>query len=365
MQRLDEVPDTATYRYVIDACASACARDAERERALHLLALTLESMRALNLPPAASTYQSVIRAFAVCGEWQAARHLLNEMRLRGLEPGEITYTIVIDACAKGGEWRAAIGALEEMRSRELEPGVITYNSVINACAKGGEWQRALDLLEEIRSRALVPDNITYGSVINACGKGGEWQRALHLLEEMQWRHDLTPDLTTYGAALNACAISRQPEHALSLFAALEREGRAPNQPCWNNLIDAIGPTHAQSRSVLLQMLREQRLLVGAVSVVAQVPTFDLHGLGEEAAAAVVRWWLLEELPRGLAAREMSRPTRVRLITGRGNSRRLPSKGGVKKRVLALVDELDGTIVRQSNQGLVVVEWPLRRRASAP
>ena len=242
-----------------------------------------------------------------------------------------------------------------MRSRGLVPNEITYSSVINACAKGDQWQRALDLLEEMRSRGLVPDEITYNSVINACAKGDQWQRALNLFDRMRFCN-LTPNLVTYDAALNACAIGRQPERALSLFESLQQERLTPELSHWSHLLDAIGPNHEQSRSLLLQML-EQPFFADADSIEAGVPTLDLHGLSAGAAEMVVRWWLLDKLPKRLDPGDMSVPTQVVLVTGHGESRVLKEAGDVKKRVLEVVNEL-GTVVEQTNRGRVVLAWPL-------
>jgi pentatricopeptide repeat protein len=169
---------------------------------------------------------------------------------------------------------------------------------------------------------------------------------------------LTPDSISYDAALNACAIGRQPERALSLFESLQRERLTPEQSHWCHVLDALGPNHAQSRSLLLRMV-EQPFFSGAESVEAGMPKFDLHGLSAGAAEMVVRWWLLNQLPKRLAAGEMSEPTHVVLVTGHGESRVLKEAGVVKQRVLELASEL-GTVVEQSNRGRVVLAWPLTR-----
>ena len=207
----------------------------------------------------------------------------------------------------------------------------------------------------MRSRGLVPNEITYSSVINACAKGNEWRRALELFDEMPSRN-LTPNSNSYAAALNACAIGCQPERALSLFESLQRERLTPEMSHWSHLLDAIGPNHAQSRSLLLRMVA-QPFFAGAESIEAGMPTFDLHGLSAGAAEMVVRWWLFQELPERLAAGKMSEPTHVVLVTGHGESRVLKAAGVVKERVLELASEL-GTVVEQSNCGCVVLEWPL-------
>ena len=72
---------------------------------------------------------------------------------------------------------------------------------------------------------------------------------------------------------------------------------------------------------------------------------------------VVRWWLLQELPQRLEARKMSAPAQVALVTGHGESRVLKEASVVKQRVLVVVNEL-GSVVEQSNLGLVVLKWPL-------
>ena len=242
-----------------------------------------------------------------------------------------------------------------MLSRGSVPDAITYSSVIHACANGGNSRRALNLLDEMRSRGLAPDKITYSSVINACAKGNEWQRALDLFDKMRICK-LTPDLVTYDAALNACAIGRQPERALSLFESLQQEGLTPKLSHWCHMLDALGPNHAQSWSLLLQMV-EQPFFAGAEPIEAGMPKFDLHGLSAGAAEMVVRWWLSERLPMKRKASKMSQPTHGVLVTGHGESREHKEAGVVKQRVLDVANEL-GTVVDQSNRGRVVLAWPL-------
>ena len=287
--------------------------------------------------------------------WTEALRLLNEMRQKGFPPNVFNYNCAINRCAKGGKWQCALDLLDEMRSRRLAPDEITYSSVINACAKGDEWRRALGLLEEMRTRGLVPNEITYTSVIDACAKGGEWWRSLELFDEML-SYNLTPDSIAYDAALNACAIGRQPERALSLFESLQRERLTPDVSHWSHLLDAIGPNHAQSRSLLLRMVG-QPFFAGAESIEAGVPEFDLHGLSTGAAEMVVHWWLREKLPQRLEAGKMSEPTHVVLVTGHGESRVLKEAGVVKQRVLELAS-VRGTVVEHSNRGCVVLASPL-------
>ncbi len=207
----------------------------------------------------------------------------------------------------------------------------------------------------MRSRGLVPNEITYNSVIHACAKGDEWRRALELFDDLRWRN-LTPDSTIYGAALNACAIGRQPERALCIFESLQMEGLTPELGHWSHLLDAMGPSHAQSRSLLLRMVG-QPFFAGAESIEVGMPKFDLHGLSAGAAEMAVRWWLRDALPQRLEAGTMSEPTHVMLVTGHGESRVLKEASVVKQRVLELASEL-GTVVDQSNRGRVVLAWPL-------
>ena len=168
--------------------------------------------------------------------------------------------------------------------------------------------------------------------------------------------NLTPDLVTYDAALNACAIGRQPERALSLFESLQQERLTPELSHWCHLLDALGPNHAQSWSLLLRMV-EQPFFAGAESIEAGVPTLDLHGLSAGAAEMVVRFWLSEGLPQRLSPGKMSKPTHVVLVTGHGESRVLRNGSVVKQRVLEVANEL-GTVMEQSNRGRVVLAWPL-------
>ena len=126
---------------------------------------------------------------------------------------------------------------------------------------------------------------------------------------------------------------------------------------WSHLLDAIGPNHAQSRSLLLRMIGQPFFAV-AESIEVGMAKFDLHGLSAGAAEMVVRWWLLQELPRRLFAGKISEPTRVVLVTGHSESRVCKRGSIVKERVLEVANEL-GTVVEQSNRGRVVLEWPLR------
>ena len=130
----------------------------------------------------------------------------------------------------------------------------------------------------------------------------------------------------------------------------------PELSHWCHLLDAIGPTHSQSRALLLRMTG-QLLVAGAESIEVGVPRLDLHGLSAGAAEMVVRWWLLVELPRRLENGEMREPAHVMLVTGHGESRVLKEAGVVRQRVLEVVNEL-GTVVEQSNPGCVMLTWPL-------
>ena len=48
-----------------------------------------------------------------------AESLLSEMKSRGIKPADISYNNLISACGMGGEWQLALNLFDEMRKSSL------------------------------------------------------------------------------------------------------------------------------------------------------------------------------------------------------------------------------------------------------
>lgn len=174
-----------------------------------------------------------------------------------MSPDAMTFNSVINACKISGQWRVALGVLREMQATETHPSVVTYNNVMSACAKGGQSERAVALLEEMmRGRgAVTPDVVSFSIVIETLEKGGRTSEADELYTRaMEGPYDAFGQLYRLGG--------RGDRHILDLHGTSEAVARVvlrvfleemrsgARQPLGVLVITGRGK-HSQQRSAVL------------------------------------------------------------------------------------------------------------------
>lgn len=53
-----------------------------------------------------------------------------------VERNVISYNAVINACAVSGQWEKSVKLFTSMKDTDIKPNAITYNSVMKACSVG-------------------------------------------------------------------------------------------------------------------------------------------------------------------------------------------------------------------------------------
>ena len=193
------------------AAMNACAKAAEWEASLELLAKTTVDNYVLN---------AALNSCEKAGRWDIALNILEKFApLAGL----ITYNAAIGSCKQDGRWKRCLLLWQDLLARGLQPDVITYNCAIGSCQVAGEWVVALSLFNAMCSTSTVPDGTTYTELLGALEKTNQWTRALHIFSMAS--QQLEPDGTLTGSVAGAVSAAKGPNVAMSLLRTMLKRWR--------------------------------------------------------------------------------------------------------------------------------------------
>jgi pentatricopeptide repeat protein len=103
----------------------------------------------------AVSYNTVMKAYAQCGDYPNAVKVLMRMRARGLQPNAITYNSLIDAAARTGEAAAAWEFYRDMVTGGFPGDKYTCSILIKTLSPsptGDRIRKCLDLLREVGTK---------------------------------------------------------------------------------------------------------------------------------------------------------------------------------------------------------------------
>ncbi|EFC50661.1 predicted protein [Naegleria gruberi] len=157
-----------------------------------------------------------------------------------LLPSEYTYNAVMTACAVRGDYKKAYGYLREMQSEyHISPTIVSYSIVVHAMVRAGKVDEAFQMVELMRSHNLPTDTVIHTDLIQGCIKKGDLERAWNHYMAMGMVYGIPHDEVTVTTMINACAMRGQAERAMMLFRRLEQQMMIePTEVTFNTLIKA-------------------------------------------------------------------------------------------------------------------------------
>ncbi|CAB9525801.1 Pentatricopeptide repeat-containing protein [Seminavis robusta] len=211
-------PDVVTFSIVITAWAnSGDPRAAERAKSIYREIELLSLKQECDLKLDNGFYQSMLRAFAVTGDVEAAESLLEMIRHTdeaSIRPDRYMFQAVLQAYTRSNQGLDhadnADALLQEMKGRSVENGALypdreCYHCVLECWANSKDLSKAAErsealLLEMARNlRANTkPTPLTYSRVLNTMARAGDTERTKALLRCMYQKPGME---STLGAAL--------------------------------------------------------------------------------------------------------------------------------------------------------------------
>merc|ERR1719261_472343 len=129
------------------------------------------------------SYNTLIKAHLMHGNFQKARGVMEDMKKLGLQPNRVTFNELLNAAVTHGSRRSDIWELvKEMKNAEIPPNQVTCAILLkNLNAKSAETDILLtmDLIETIDEPM---DEVLLSSVVEACVRIGQPHLLAHKLQ---------------------------------------------------------------------------------------------------------------------------------------------------------------------------------------
>ena len=331
------VPNTISYTTVMDAWSRAAAAAAasstsgnitetpmSRKATPQYVQQLLDEMRHAyesgknpNVKPNATTYGTVISAWAQCSSGiqkaaQNAESLLKQMETifeqtsdSDIRPTIMHYNMVLHALSNDKRPDSARRAerilfqLEKKWSNDEtsapQPDLLSYNTVLNAYAKSrepGSAQRAELLLEamiaqfETQGRKhLKPDTVSFTAVIDAMSKDNSGSHQAIKAEALLWRmlsfrdSSIKPNEKTFTSVIHAYARDASVESSRRAELLLKRMSQEanvePNICTYNAVLDTFAKCGLAEKAeeLLHKIILERKVQVDRLSFTACIESW--------------------------------------------------------------------------------------------
>jgi pentatricopeptide repeat protein len=227
------VPDTQCYNIAISAAAKAGTSGG--------LQLVMKLFDALSEPSIlfkgktagkpeknAATYNSVIGALALAGQYDDAFKVFFNMKRVGIRPDKFTYTSLLKACVNDGDLQEL---LYDMQEQGVKPDVVMYNAMIRSMVDDGKLAEARTLVTQMEARGVSANSKTYGILMKGLLKASKPGACIALFETAcsnDQTSQLTENVYLYTTAVTAAALLGDHERALDLVSRMSAIGVKPN-----------------------------------------------------------------------------------------------------------------------------------------
>ncbi|KAL0332369.1 UNVERIFIED_CONTAM: Pentatricopeptide repeat-containing protein [Sesamum calycinum] len=177
------------------------------------------------------SYNTLISAYAECGNVSQALKLFLGMRESGLAMDGFTFSAAITACSE------VIGLVKQLHSRAISGGFDSYASVDNALISGYSKNGFFHEAERVfRDMGGVKDEVSWNSMIVAYGQQREGLKALELYQEMV-RQELYVDMFTLASVLSAYTSMEDLLGGMQFHGQMVKMGFHRNAHVGSGLID--------------------------------------------------------------------------------------------------------------------------------
>lgn len=263
---LDLRPSTITFNAIINVWSKTRTPDAG-DRAAYWLK---EMEERENIEPDLVSYNTVIAAYAKCGQAEEAetilRNLISAAKNGEIEftPNCVTFAAVIDAHAYNGEPRKAerlLDLMNQIRDEEgwsdLEANDFCLNGIIKAYMKSKDRNKVDKCLTLLQENRQICTEVSYSLVIEGLskskrlGQGYIEDTAKRILESMWEQYEkgnknVMPTSTIYASIINIFAKRQNQRDAvhylnelLDKYSTLSHHSLKPSAVCYNACLHAF------------------------------------------------------------------------------------------------------------------------------
>ncbi|KAL6842279.1 hypothetical protein ACP4OV_027927 [Aristida adscensionis] len=186
-----------------------------------LLGRLADGLLLLRTAPAvdASTFNTLITAYARAGRVADARALFDEMPARNA----VSWSAMVNGYVQAGDGREALGMFARMQAEGVRPEDTVLVGVLAACAQlgaleQGKWVHGYLKANDIRITVFLGT-----ALVDMYAKCGELQLALDVFQRMKDKNVLA-----WTTMIKGMAIHGRGSEALMLFSQMENSGVKPD-----------------------------------------------------------------------------------------------------------------------------------------
>lgn len=277
-------PSLHTYNALMDSCV----RGQLATKVVELFG----SMQLHQLTPDASSYTSVIGAYAQSRNWHMAVSMLTTMQEQGHAPGAAAYADAIRACIRSGKDGIARELMKAMQVQSVSPTTAVYTALLSGPhpaspqpqEASARAHRDLEVWQEMQSARVVPDAAAFAAVLASCEKAGRAEKATELFAAMAARR-LDPTAEHHVHMFGALLRADRRGAALEFFETMPGpdDGPAVEISVYNQAIAtyrAVGQ-HEKAFGVM-KLIREHQLSPNVSTYAELISTCQLTGDGDKA-----------------------------------------------------------------------------------
>eukprot|EP01023_Acetabularia_acetabulum_P068506 TRINITY_DN9723_c0_g2_i1.p1 TRINITY_DN9723_c0_g2~~TRINITY_DN9723_c0_g2_i1.p1 ORF type:complete len:675 (-),score=102.90 TRINITY_DN9723_c0_g2_i1:1133-3157(-) len=292
-------PNAHTFNTVM----CACVRRKEPQKVKELF----NTMFAMNVQPTVQSYNTLLSAYALTGQWKEALELLkfisrSDVNVRptidsynhvltavlnfsteaseeekdklavtalqvleqakttsGCEIDVGTFNIAIAVMNATGKYAQCLQAYEQMVASDVKPDAATASAVLKACSEGSEqglWEISIALFNKLKSVRIEPDSVVYNVSVTVCAKSGAWQQALQIFSEMM-TGNFSVDPITLQTIMKGLRDAHEWDILRELFLIMRENKAALNTNIFNMVLSAyeICGDYDKGTEVLRQLLQ--------------------------------------------------------------------------------------------------------------
>lgn len=198
MQKLGLSPSLITLLALLPACVGVAALTLIKE--IHGYAFRS------SIEPHLQFRSGLVEAYGQCGSLVDARNVFQCLEERDV----VAWSSLISAYALHGEAQAALEVFQQMELAMVWPDDITFLGVLKACSHAGLADEALDYFDRMHKDYKVEASADhYSCLVDALSRAGRLYEAYNAIKKMPMK----PTAKTWGALLGACRTYGEVELA--------------------------------------------------------------------------------------------------------------------------------------------------------
>lgn len=181
----------------------------------------------------ASTFNTLITAYARAGRLADARALFDEMPARNA----VSWSAMVNGYVQAGDGREALRIFARMQAEDVRPDDTVLVGVLAACAQHGALEQGKWVHGYLKAHG-IKINLFFGTaLVDMYSKCGEVQLAMDVFERMQYKNVLA-----WTTMIKGLAMHGRGSEAVMLFAQMESSGIRPDDIAFIGVLCAC--THA-------------------------------------------------------------------------------------------------------------------------